>query len=161
MKKIIQSAILSVLVMLGLNAQAQYDKGDNLLNVGLNIGTGLGAGAAYEVGFHEFISAGGEFNYTSWGSAGYRINLMTFGARGSYHVGKHFIENDQIDFYAGLGIGYRLFNDNIGFLNSYANGVYFSPFLGIRYYFKPNMAALAEGGYQTGSALKVGITLKM
>lgn len=160
MKKFIQSTILTALVLFGLNAQAQYDQGDNLLDVGLNIGVGIGVGASYELGFHEFISAGGEFNYTSWGRLSYKIGYTSFGARASYHFGKHFIENENLDFYGGLGIGYGMFNDSWSGLFNYGNGIYFSPHVGARYYFSNNMAAMAEAGYKTGSALKAGITLK-
>ena len=164
MKKIFQTVILSVLVLIGLNANAQYDKGDNLLNVGLNVGGtlggGVGVGASYEVGIHDYISVGGEADFVSYGTLGYKWNFISFGGRGSYHFGKLFIENDKLDLYGGLNLGFRLASWNGVGSGTYGNGMYFGPHIGGRYYFKPNIAVLAETGW-TAAALKVGLTFKM
>lgn len=164
MKKIISSLLFTVLVLGGLTANAQFEKGDKLLNVGLNVGGtlggGFGAGASYEVGVHDFISVGGEADFVTYGVTGYNWNFLSFGGRGSYHFGKHFIENEKLDLYGGLNLGFRIANSSIKGYSTYGNGVYFGPHVGARYYFKPNIAGLAEAGY-TAAALKIGLTFKM
>lgn len=171
MKKIIQLLFVAAFVLGGLTANAQFENGDKLLNVGLNVGGtlggGIGAGAAYEVGVHDFISVGGEADFVTWsyGSGGYNVkyNFISFGGRANYHFGKHFITNDKLDFYGGLALGYRIANYSSpwsGYSNSYGSGLYIGPQIGARYYFKPNLAALAEAGY-TATALKLGLTFKM
>lgn len=175
MKKIISSLLFTVLVLGGLTANAQFEKGDKLLNLGLNLGGtygggGIGIGGSYEVGIHDFISVGGQADFVSWsnGFGGYKwkYNFLTLGVRGSYHFGKHFLENDKLDLYAGPAIGYTIskYKDPSGwsgsYVNDYGSGVFFGAFAGARYYFKPSMGVFGEAGYNA-SPLKVGITFKM
>ncbi|WP_149241323.1 porin family protein [Dyadobacter sp. 32] len=151
-------------------AFAQYEKGDKLLNVGLNLGGtyggGIGLGASFEAGIHEYISVGAQADFVSWNygwvGSNIRYNFFYVGGRGSYHFGKHFITNEKLDLYAGPSLGFRIANysyDGIGYNSSYGNGVFFGAFAGAKYYFKPNMAVFAEVGYNA-SALKAGIAFK-
>lgn len=177
MKNILST--LFVIAILGISsqsasAQEQFEKGDKLLNVGLNLGGtygggGVGVGASYEVGVHDFISVGGQADFTTWnyGYVGYkwRYNFFTIAARGSYHYGKHFLTINTLDLYAGPALGYRVssFSDPDGFSglynDGYGSGVFFGVFAGARYYFKPNMAAFAEVGYNA-APVKLGISFK-
>ena len=154
---------------------AQYEKGDKLLNLGLDLGGtygggGIGAGASYEQGIHDFISVGAQLDYVNWnygGVVGYKwkYNFWTIAARGSYHFGKHFLKIDKLDLYGGPALGYRITNVKApdaytGYYDgNYNNGVFFGVFAGAKYYFKPTMAAFAEVGYNA-APLKVGIAFK-
>lgn len=175
MKKIL--SLLFVATILSVSSQqafAQYEKGDKLLNLGLNLGGtygggGAGVGASFEAGVHDFISVGAQADFVTWnyGYFGYkwRYNFFTVAARGSYHFGKHFITMDKLDLYAGPALGFRAasYSSPSGYSglydNAYGSGVFFGAFAGARYYFKPNMGAFAEVGYNA-SPLKVGITFK-
>ena len=175
MKKI----LLTLLVFTALSvtseksfAQSQFANGDKLLNVGINLGGtygggGVGVGASYEQGIHDFISVGGQLDFVHWGygggiySYGWSYNFISIGARGSYHYGKHFLTVDKLDLYAGPAIGYRIASssyDGVGY-DAYGSGVFFGAFAGARYYFKPAMGVFGEVGYNA-SPLKVGITFK-
>lgn len=153
---------------------AQYEKGDKLLNLGLNLGGtygggGIGTGASYEQGIHDFISVGAQVDFVSWnnGVFGYKwkYNFWTFAARGSYHFGKHFLKMDNLDLYGGPAIGYRAASfkapDGYGgnYTDDYGSGVFFGVFAGARYYFKPNLGVFGEVGYNA-SPLKVGVAFK-
>jgi hypothetical protein len=155
-------------------AFAQFEKGDKLLNVGLNLGGtygggGIGVGASFEAGVHDFISVGAQADLVTWnyGYFGYkwRYNFFTVAARGSYHFGKHFITMDKLDLYAGPSLGFRIssYNDPDGYSgvydNGYGSGVFFGAFAGAKYYFKPNLGVFAEVGYNA-SPLKVGVAFK-
>lgn len=174
MKKLFASLVLVFALFTSTNTFAQFEQGDNLFNAGINLGGtfgggGVGLGASYEVGIHDFISVGAQLDWVSWnyGLLGYkwRYNFLTVAARGSYHFGKHFLTVDNLDLYAGPSLGYRIssYKDPSGwsgpFDNTYGSGVFFGVFAGARYYFKENMGVFAEVGYNA-SPLKAGITLK-
>jgi hypothetical protein len=150
-----------------------FDKGDKLLNVGLNLGGtyggGLGIGGSYEVGVTDFISVGGQADYNTWnygwGGYSWKYNFFNVGGRGSYHFGNHFLKADNLDLYAGLALGYRIsqYKDPSGwsgsYSSSYGSGVFLGGYAGARYYFKPSLGAFAEVGSNT-SVLKAGVTFK-
>ncbi|CAG5010343.1 hypothetical protein DYBT9275_04697 [Dyadobacter sp. CECT 9275] len=179
MKKIF--LMLFVAAILGFTsgkAFAQFEKGDKLVNVGLNLGGGdgfgggIGLGASYEQGIHDFISVGAQADFVTWkyGYFGYnwRYNFFTVAARGSYHFGKHFLTMDKLDLYAGPVLGYTIANYSAPggysgiYENNYGSGVTVGVFAGARYYFKPTTAVFAElgGGNRSFVPLKVGITFK-
>lgn len=174
MKNILST--LFVIVILGISsqsasAQEQFEKGDKLLNAGINLGGtygggGVGIGASYEYGVHDFISVGGQADFITWNygwvGSDIRYNFFTIAARGSYHFGKHFLTINTLDLYAGPSLGYRAASynyDGLGYSNNYGSGVFFGAFAGARYYFKPAMGVFAEVGHNA-SPLKVGITFK-
>ena len=174
MKKILFMLLVATVFSLATqNAFAQFEKGDKLLNVGLNLGGtygggGVGVGASFEGGVHDFISVGGQFDFVHWGYGGggygyggWNYNFISIGARGSYHYGKHFLTIDKLDLYAGPALGYRIASssyDGIGY-DAYGSGVFFGAFAGAKYYFKPTLGVFAEVGYNA-SPLKVGIAFK-
>ena len=153
------------------NLHAQYKKGDNLLNIGVGLGSyslgGLPIGASFEHGITEDISIGGFFDYASWKngylSYNYSWRAMYFGARGSYHFNELLkIDNDKADLYAGVGLGYYVVSSSDNFASGYSaygNRVFYHVHLGGRYYFANNIAGFGELGYGV-SALKVGLTFK-
>jgi hypothetical protein len=175
MKKIL--FLLSVATMLSVTSEkafAQFEKGDKLLNAGIDLGGtygggGLGVGASFEYGVTDFISVGAQADFITWsyGSFGYkwRYTFFPIAARGSYHFGKHFLKVDNLDLYAGPSLGYYIssYKDNSGYSGVYDNGyggqVLFGVFAGGRYFFKPNMGVFAEVGYNA-APLKAGITFK-
>jgi hypothetical protein len=148
------------------NLHAQYKKGDNLLNAGIGLGVfsygGLPIGASYEHGITEDISVGGFFDYLSWKNV-YTWRFLYFGVRGSYHFNELLkLDNDKVDLYAGLGLGYYTVttSDNlVSGYNGYANSLFYNVHLGGRYYFANNIAGFAELGYGV-SALRLGLTFK-
>lgn len=174
MKKIISSLLFSVLVLSGLSVSAQFDKGDKLLNAGINLGGtygggGVGLGGSFEAGIHDFVSVGAQADFVSWNygwtGSNWKYNFFTIAARGSYHFGKHFLTMDNLDLYAGPSLGYRIskYKAPSGwggvYTDSYGSGVFFGVFAGARYYFKPNLGVFAEVGHNA-SPLKAGITVK-
>ncbi len=173
MKKIFSSLFFVALLVFsaeGVMAQS-YEKGDKLLNVGVGLGTygagGLGLGGSFEVGIHDAISVGvlggfsGRSNYLG---SGVRWSVLTIGARGSYHFNELLnLDNDMIDLYAGLGLGYRNISwnyDGIGLGGSnYGSGILFLGHIGGKYYFKPNLGVFAELGSGFGT-LQAGLSFK-
>ncbi len=175
MKKLLLMLLVTTIIgVTSSSSYAQFEKGDNLLNVGLGLGGtygggGVGIGASYEKGITDFISVGAQIDFITWSygysSYKYKYTFIPIGVRGSYHFGKHFLKMDNLDLYGGPSLGYRIskYKDPSGFSgfydNAYGNSVFFGVFAGARYYFKPTMSAFAEVGYNE-SPLKVGISFK-
>ena len=173
MKKILLSSLLALTAMVcfQITAQAQsYQKGDKLLNLGIGLGTygagGIGLGGSFEYGIHDAISVGvlggysGRSNYLGAG----RWSVLTFGARGSYHFNELLkLDDDKIDVYAGLGLGYRNISWSYsglgGYNDSWGSGILFLGHIGARYYFKPNLGVFAELGSGFGT-LQAGVSFK-
>jgi hypothetical protein len=177
-KTLLMLFVAAVLSVTSDKAFAQYEKGDKLLNAGINVGGGngfnggFGLGASYEQGIHDFISVGAQADFVSWkyGYFGYnwKYNFFTVAARGSYHYGKHFLTMDKLDLYAGPVLGYTIasvkepsgYGSN--YVDNYGSGVTVGVFAGARYYFKPTTAVFAEvgGGNRSFVPLKLGVTFK-
>jgi hypothetical protein len=159
-----------------------FSEGDKVLNLGLGLGSTLYSGsfystsvppvsASFEVGikdelFDENSSLGvggylgySSSNYSGWGSD-YGFSNFIIGGRGSLHY--HFIEN--FDTYAGLMLGFRVVSwksssGSFDYGSVAGSGLASAFYVGGRYYFTDNLAAMAELGY--GIAwLNIGISLK-
>lgn len=157
--------ILTITALSGSWAQS-YEKGDKLLNAGIGLGTygagGIGLGGSFEVGVHEAISVGVLAGYSGKNYFGARWSVLTVGARGSYHFNELLsLSDDKVDFYGGIGLGYRsiTWNYNGSRNDSWGSGVSFLGHVGGRYYLKPNMGVFAEVGSGFGT-LQAGLTVK-
>lgn len=161
MKKTTQKFLIAMfaIVTLGLTtASAQvYQKGDNLLNLGVGVGGGFGTpiGASYEYGFTEKISGGVIATYSSQDLMGYKITYLIAGARASYH---HDFGIENLDTYAGVLLGYNKVSFDSGYVGS-GSAVVYGGHVGARYYFTPKLGAFAEAGYGAAN-LTVGLALK-
>ena len=176
MKKLLTfSFLLAVLLTTSFAGFSQaYKQGDKLLNatIGLNSGYGgfgsstIPLGVSFEVGITEAISVGGFADYTSFkysGSDGW--SFLYFGGRGSYHVNELLkINSDKIDVYGGLGLGYYTASysgaTNPLYTGAYGNTIFFTGFIGGRYYFTDKIGAVVELGGGGVSNIKAGLTVK-
>ncbi len=157
------------LCLLGVaqTANAQYQKGDKLANVGIGLGTygagGLGFGGSLEYGIHDAISVGALGGYSGTNYLGYNFSVITIGARGSYHFNELLkLGNDKIDLYAGAGLAYRKVSfGGLSGLSAYdtAGGIIPLFHLGGRYYLTDNIAGYVELGSGFGTA-QVGVAFK-
>jgi len=138
----------------------------NFLDPGIGVGTyykGLPFGVSFEHGFSDYISAGAFVNYSSYSypDIGYKLNIVYFGVRGSYHFGELLnVTNPKFDPYGGVSLGYYnvSFNgENFG--SPYSSTVFFGVHAGVRYLLNDNVGVFAEAGYGV-SALQVGVSLK-
>lgn len=174
MKKIISSLLFSVLVLGGLTANAQFQKGDKVLNAGIGGGgfgwlSGFAVGASLEYGVTDFIGVGAQTDlrfYNNW--VGKSKLAIPIAARGTYHFGKHFVKVDKLDLYGGVALGFTIggkyYDDSYGgiWLGTYDNSsLVAGVFAGGRYYFANNLGVFAEfsGGTNVLPA-KAGISLK-
>jgi hypothetical protein len=169
MKKILASVFVVCFSLTHLWAQeSTFNKGDKVANIGLGLGSTLGYGTtvlpplslSLEVGVVEniidkgVIGVGGYLGFSSYKSLSYKLTNFVIGPRGTFHY--PFV--DKLDTYAGLMIGYNLYHDNWDFGPDYG-GIVSSWFIGGRYYFSENFAAMLELGYGVTN-LNIGVALK-
>ncbi len=183
MKRNILPILLAILFAVSAKAQnTTFTEGDKVLNLGLGIGSTLYTGGFYGSSIPplsaslEFnvvdelfdesssIGVGGYLGYAGYNYKGfnsdYSFSNIILGARGAFHY--QFIE--QLDTYAGLMLGYNIVNWNTtasGFdFGTAASGGFISSFyIGGRYYFNENIAAMLELGYGI-AYLNIGVAFK-
>lgn len=178
MKKLLSIFCLAALTLFTSQtafAQAEIDKGDVLLNVGLGLGYYYGTGGGVSVtgsaefAINNFFSVGPYLGFASstYKSAGYKANytFVDIGARGSYHFSQH-ISNlpEQLDLYAGASLGYVIssYSDNYPYDwdDAYPDAVRGSIFGGARWYFSDKFAVNGELGIGY-APLILGVTFKL
>jgi len=139
-----------------ISISGEYGVKEDFITDDLTLGLGgyIGiAGSKFEASYPTF---GGTRTY------GYKYNYTIIGARGTVHY--PFV--DKLDTYAGVMLGYNIVTVKetgdfpAGFDNASASSVAISAYIGGRYYFTDNFAAMAELGY--GIAwLNIGVALKL
>jgi hypothetical protein len=170
MKKILLLVAFSTI--LTIQSQAQYDKGEFLLNVGIGAGYYYAGGvpliASAEWFVTDKISVGPYIGYTTWNhnyfSNDYRYTFLDIGGRGSYHFSELFgITNEKVDVYGGVFLGFTTSSysgpNNAGYVDAYGNRVSTGLHAGARYYFAPKIAGYGELGLGM-STLAVGLTFR-
>jgi hypothetical protein len=159
---------------LSANAQ-EFESGNNILSAGIGLGGDFGSynttkespgfSVQYErgiwkIGEEDVIGLGGYLGYKTYkyevDTDQYKWTYTIIGIRGAYHVNS--LEVEKLDAYGGLMLSYNMLSfDGEG---DYGSGTGFTAFIGGRWYFTDNIAAMAELGYGI-SYLTVGISLNL
>jgi hypothetical protein len=172
MKKILLLATIALLF--SVTSQAQQQKGNFLLGIGVGAGYyyagGLPLMVSGEYCFTDNLSIGGYLGYTTWShdyarGYDYKYTFIDFGARGSYHFNEVFgITNKKLDVYGGGFLGFVSSSysgtNNTLYRDSYDGGVRVGIHAGARYYFAPRVAGYGEVGVGY-VPLSIGLTFKL
>jgi hypothetical protein len=158
------AVLILVLVAAVAVASAEgYEKGKTIIGplVGMNYYS-FAIGAQGEYGFHENISGGGIFSYSSksygWYLDDYKVTYMTFGAQGNWH----FKPGQKFDPFVGGILGYEV--ASVDWPTSWYGpeptygGMFFGGNLGCNYDLSPTMLGRAQVGYPYYIA--VGVSFK-
>ena len=176
--------LLSTILVLGalISANAQFEKGSHVANLGIGLGNALYSGGgysssippislSYEVGVVDGIfdkatlGIGGYGAYTSakYGYSGYewKYTNIVIGVRGALH----YPLVEKLDTYAGLMLGYDIVSvsEPSGFEGGYSatGSTFILPgFVGARYLFTEKFGGFAELGWGI-AYLTLGVTLKI
>jgi hypothetical protein len=173
------SGVISLSPVSGYAQKIAFDQGDKIFQAGVGLGYGGLYGdstippisGTFEMGYNDNISLGGFVAYTSsediWSTIGgeeygWEYSYIGIGARGAYHYG--LFDSENIDTYAGLTLGYNMVSVSTigsGWSGS-ASGSYLlsGGFVGLRYFFQPNMAVFTELGYGGLGNAVVGLSFK-
>ncbi len=180
MKKLYRLLLLVIVCLTGSGLYAQnFGEGSQFVQAGVGFGSGyIGSGLngglppvhiSYEMGITENIGVGGLIGFTTaksgtlFGGGEYRYSYTVLGARGAYH----FYNQDKIDAYGGIMLGYNLasvkYTGNNTFLAnsvSAGGGLAYGFFVGGRYFVNDKVHLMAEVGYSIAYiSLGAGITL--
>jgi opacity protein-like surface antigen len=139
--------------------QMQFNGGFGFSNYGLPVYAGL------DFGFREDISLGGEISFRSYNDkvvgGSYKTSLIGFAANTNYHFNTLLDIPSEYDVYAGLNIGFYVWNSNFDYPGKKTSGLGLGLQIGGRYYFTDNWAAnLQLGGGNATSGGKIGISYR-
>ena len=136
----------------------QFNGGIGLSSWGLPLYAGL------DYGFDKNISFGGELSFRSFneriGGERYSSSIIGVSGNGNYHFVEMLGIDKLFDVYAGLNIGFYIWNSSSNYVGSGSTGLGIGAQIGGRYYFKKNMAVNVElGGGNAFSGGKVGLSV--
>ncbi len=130
--------------------------------------------ASYELGLHEYITAGPFLGYARWNYSysnfNYHWSFIHAGGRASFHLSSilneifdNSIDESRVDWYLTLLAGMemrRYSTSGSNFPEDYSNDyrIFIGPIGGVRYYIGNNFALYFEGGRGALGALSFGIT---
>ncbi len=148
-----------------------YNQGDMIVQLGLSFGTygygfdaignrgfALPTTASFELGLHEYVSAGAYLGYANWNynPIDNRFRVFVAGVKGSFHYlplineALDFgLEESNWDFYLTLMFGLQSYswkNDFVYAGDLSATGLTFGGVLGFHYLFNQNWGIYFEGG---------------
>ena len=164
MKKIILIVALALITGISFG---QKSHGRNQLNLGVGLSQW---GVPVYIGIDHYVnndvSLGGEFSYRdyreNWENRYYNRNIMGFSGNANYHFNRILELPSDWDFYAGLNIGYYVWNTpTYGYYGDHSTGLGLGGQIGVRYYLSNKVALNLEfGGGNAFSGGKFGLTFK-
>ncbi len=165
MKKLL-IVVLVALSTTATFAQGTLEVGRNQLNVGLGFsGWGIPVYVGIDHGFKDNITLGGELSFRSYRQkiigTTYSHSIIGISGNGNYHFNELLDIDPEWDLYAGLNIGFYIWNSPSGYPGSGASGLGLGGQIGGRYFFSNTLAVNLEfGGGSVFSNGKIGITKK-
>ena len=136
----------------GFIASGEYGIKQGFLNIP-KFPASLGVGASIGYSSYSVDTFWGDYDYS---------NYLILGA-GYWHVA--LIPRDNVDTYLVVNLGFNIDtvskpSSNAPGRDSSDGGVVFGSGIGIKYYFMPNLAAVAEAGFGMG-VLRIGIDFRI
>ncbi len=171
MKKRVLFFIAVFFISLASVAQAPLEKGAMQINTGIGLSSwGLPVYGGLEYGIGNNISVGGELSYRSksesYGYGKWKTSYTSISGLANYHFNEVLNIPSEFDFYAGLSLGYSIFNskydgNELGhYSGSGSSGLYLNAQVGGRYFFSDKIGVNLElGGGNVFSGGKVGVTI--
>jgi len=172
--------ILLATAFIGSASAQEFKTGDNVLSLGLGIGSTLGSygyssqtpaisiqyeHGQWDVGGPGTISLGGYLGFKSFKYESFdyseKWNYTVIGIRSAYHYNG--LKVEHLDVYGGLMLSYDIVSYSFESSNplwdpykgDYANSIGLSLYVGGRYYFSSNISGFLELGYGV-SYLNIG-----
>jgi len=140
-------------------AQSPLSVGEKQLNAGFGFsgfGTPIYVGADF--GVYENITVGPQISYRGYNVSLFDLNLIIIAGTANYHFDTLLELPSEFNVYAGLTLGYYIWNTPNDYLGTLASGLGVELQIGGRYYFDPNWALNLEFGGGSANGGKVGIS---
>jgi hypothetical protein len=148
-------------------AQAPVAKGESQLNAGVGLSSwGLPVYLGLDYGVHPDITLGGELSYRSYsdkyGNVSYDHSVIGISGNGNYHFNRVLEIPKKWDFYAGLNLGFYIWNSPNDYQGSHSSGLGLGAQVGGRYFFNDKIGLNLEfGGGNAFSGGKLGLSFKL
>jgi outer membrane immunogenic protein len=147
-------------------AQCPIGIGEKQLNAGVGLSSwGFHVYVGFDYGALKDISLGGELSFRSyddkWNNATYHLRVIGISGNGNYHFNRILEIPSKWDFYAGLNLGFYIWNAPDDYNGSHTSGLGLGAQIGGRYYFSDKLGLNLEfGGGNAFSGGKFGITAR-
>lgn len=168
MKKNIFLATIALLLFSSFSfAQGSLPIGRSQLNLGVGLSEwGIPIYIGVDYGVHQDITIGGEFSFRSynenWDQDKYHHSIMGFSGNANYHFNTILNIPQNWDFYAGLNLGFYVWNSPDNYLGDHKSGLGLGAQIGGRYYFSDKVGLNLEfGSGNSFSGGKFGVTFKL
>jgi len=164
--KVLTTAVLCMATM-AVVAQGPIGKGQNQLNLGVGLSSwGIPVYIGFDHGVHKDVTLGGEFSFRSYHDNYYKReynhSIIGISGNGNYHFNTLLDIPKSWDLYAGLNIGFYIWNSSNGYPGSGSSGLGLGAQLGGRYYLSNKVGLNLEvGGGNAFSGGKFGVTIKL
>jgi outer membrane immunogenic protein len=164
MKKSLLTIILLITV-LPVFTQSLFQKGTSQFNAGLGLSSwGVPLYLGLDYGVYKDITIGGELSYRGYhdrfGGIKYSHSVIGISGNGNYHFSSLLNIPADFDLYAGLNIGFYIWESAKDYPGSKTSGLGLGAQIGGRYYFSDNMGINLEfGSGNASSSGKVGISI--
>ncbi len=148
-------------------AQGPIAQGQAQLNAGLGLSSwGIPIYLGFDVGVHPDITVGAEMSFRSYGDRfdgrKYNHSVVGFAGNGNYHFNSLLNMSREWDFYAGLNLGFYVWNSSDDYPGSKSSGLGLGAQIGGRYYFTESLGINLEfGGGNAFGGGKVGISVRL
>ena len=163
MKKIL--LISSLFISVTSFSQSMLGKGGSQLNAGVGLSSwGLPVYIGFDYGVHKDVSLGMELSYRSYNERynnyHYKNTIWGISGNANYHFNSIFKIPKNWDIYAGLNIGFYIWDTDDNYLGNHSSGLGIGGQVGIRYYFNDRFGLNLEGGGGNAfSGGKFGVTI--
>ena len=162
MKKVLLSLALVGTAFTYANAQGNLDKGNSQINAGVGFsGWGVPVYAGFDYGVTNDISLGAEASFVSRNYVGYNFSVIGIGVNGNYHFNEILNIPEKMDFYAGVTLGYYIYNSPSGYAGTSFSGIGWGGQVGFRYFFTEKFGVNLHAGGGTVSGGRLGVTFKL
>jgi outer membrane immunogenic protein len=147
------------------SAQYALPEGGKQINAGFGASSwGTPVYVGLDFGVHPDISVGGELSFRSYRQTyfgeKYSSSIIGLGANANYHFNHILDIPTKWDLYAGVTVGFYIWNSSANYVGDGASGLGFSGQAGARYYFNDKWAVNVEFGGGTVSGGRFGVTKK-
>ncbi|MES2780865.1 MAG: outer membrane beta-barrel protein [Bacteroidota bacterium] len=167
MKSKVLTTVVLCMAALAVVAQGPIGKGQNQLNVGVGLSSwGIPVYVGFDHGVHQDVTLGGELSFRSYrnnySNKDYNHSIIGISGNGNYHFNTLLDIPKSWDLYAGLNIGFYIWNSSSAYRGSGSSGLGLGAQIGGRYYITNKLGLNLElGGGNAFSGGKFGLTIRL
>jgi hypothetical protein len=166
MKKVILTLFWVTLTTITFG-QSSLPKGNSQINGGVGLSTwGIPVYLGFDYAVHQDITIGAEASFRgyreNWKSNKYNHSIVGIAGNANYHFNTLLKIPSNWDFYAGVNLGFFIWNSPNNYPGVGSNGIGLGGQLGGRYFFSNKVGINLEvGGGNAFSGGKFGLTIKL